>query len=113
MLNDLQDFMDRLSPPEDSDSSLEIAQLSKNSNLVIQAAESDSPTTDPQTTVSQLIDPLNPRDADCAEAMQLARAMTAKIQHHMVAYIRSIEFSRGSQAGLILAQDGSSRLRCR
>lgn len=112
MLNFLQDFMDKFGPPEDFDSPLETvhsAQLSKDSTPVVQAAEPNSLAISSQSTVSQSIDPSNLRDADSAEAMQLARAMTAKIQHHMVAYVRSMS----SQFGLLLAEDGSSRLRYR
>ncbi len=109
MLNVLQTFMERLGLPEDMDeSSLEI-QVQLSNNLAIEPT-ADLPEIGPQSTVSQFPGPWGPQNPDSAESMQLARAMTAKIQRHMIIYMRLTEFL-SSRFGLIIAQEGTSELR--
>ena len=79
MLNVLQHFTDRLGIPKDVDSSLDIAQLLK--NVAIVQPDFSAIQTSPGPLDPQLQGP------DCAEAWQIARAMAAKIQRHMVTYI--------------------------
>ncbi|KAI1794312.1 hypothetical protein LXA43DRAFT_1116233 [Ganoderma leucocontextum] len=79
-LNVLQSFMDRLGQglPADAES-LEVAQLSNNL-ASLKIAEPGIPAVSPHLTAPELVDP---RPQDPAEAMRLARALAAKIQHHL------------------------------
>ncbi len=86
ILNVLQTFMDRFGQclPGDAES-LDLAQITK--NLASFKVSGVVPEIDPQS-VPEPVNSLRTQDADSGlQAMQLARALTVKLHHHLVRFL--------------------------